>query len=322
MIDKVPFQGTNSFGQFLSWMEGSECKELRLRLDFTGTPGCTTGTPGYSRTKLQLEGVCYLPGKSLGYYRFEKFFPTKGEVDKQAIKSRLESKGFQVVDGYWTEQEMLDYVNATVWMDGSVAEFAKPAELAPKPAAVVGYAAATTKARDFAIKCHGDQEYGNEPYVMHLDAVAEIVRPYGDIAGTVAYLHDVLEDTYTPRQELVDQFGAPVAELVQLITDEPILDRDERKMWANRKLDSIDAKTHGIALIVKVADRLANVRACLKNKDVSKFIMYQNEHPAFKRAAFRQYLCDEIWSELGKLLFPKRAQLLPEHVEMGFHEGN
>lgn len=33
----------------------------------------------------------------------------------------------------------------------------------------------TNKARDFAIKWHGDQKYGDKPYVYHLDQVAEIV---------------------------------------------------------------------------------------------------------------------------------------------------
>ena len=47
------------------------------------------------------------------------------------------------------------------------------------------------EARDYAIAAHGDQKYGEHPYVGHLDAVAEIVRPDGELAVAVAYLHDL-----------------------------------------------------------------------------------------------------------------------------------
>ena len=32
------------------------------------------------------------------------------------------------------------------------------------------------RARAFAVQAHGDQRYGDEPYVVHLDEVAAIVR--------------------------------------------------------------------------------------------------------------------------------------------------
>jgi len=38
------------------------------------------------------------------------------------------------------------------------------------------------RAREFAIKHHADQVYGIHPYIVHLDAVADLVRVYGDIA--------------------------------------------------------------------------------------------------------------------------------------------
>ena len=36
-----------------------------------------------------------------------------------------------------------------------------------------------TRARSFAIAAHGDQTYGDEPYVFHLDAVVELLAPFG-----------------------------------------------------------------------------------------------------------------------------------------------
>lgn len=38
------------------------------------------------------------------------------------------------------------------------------------------------KAREFAVKAHGGQMYGSAPYAVHLDAVAEILSGYGELA--------------------------------------------------------------------------------------------------------------------------------------------
>ena len=37
-------------------------------------------------------------------------------------------------------------------------------------------------ARGFAIDAHADQLYGSKPYSVHLDAVAAIAAPYGELA--------------------------------------------------------------------------------------------------------------------------------------------
>jgi len=49
------------------------------------------------------------------------------------------------------------------------------------------------KARTFAIQHHDKQKYGEHPYAVHLDAVAAIAKPFGAVAVTIAYLHDVVE---------------------------------------------------------------------------------------------------------------------------------
>ena len=55
------------------------------------------------------------------------------------------------------------------------------------------------EARNFAIKAHGHQKYGDSPYVVHLDAVAGTLERFGHAGDTnliaAAYLHDTLEDT-------------------------------------------------------------------------------------------------------------------------------
>lgn len=51
------------------------------------------------------------------------------------------------------------------------------------------------RARTFAIEAHGEQRYGDQPYSVHLDAVAGLLEPYGADAQMIGYLHDVVEDT-------------------------------------------------------------------------------------------------------------------------------
>ena len=53
-----------------------------------------------------------------------------------------------------------------------------------------------------------------------------------------------------------------------------------------------------IALVVKAADRLANARACLSDKNERLKAMYKAEHPMFGKSVFRKGACDEFWAEL------------------------
>ena len=57
-----------------------------------------------------------------------------------------------------------------------------------------------------------------------------------------------------------------------------------------------------LALIVKAADRLANVRACVADGNQRLLEVYRSEHPTFSRAAYRPSLCDTLWAELDSLL--------------------
>jgi guanosine-3',5'-bis(diphosphate) 3'-pyrophosphohydrolase len=57
-----------------------------------------------------------------------------------------------------------------------------------------------------------------------------------------------------------------------------------------------------LLLVVKAADRLANVRACLGDHKRSMWEFYCSEHPVFRTAAYRAGLCDSLWSELDLAL--------------------
>lgn len=157
-----------------------------------------------------------------------------------------------------------------------------------------------TNARELARQAHLGQPYGNDPYIVHLDEVANIVEDYGEDYSIVAYLHDILEDTQITDKDIEAWFGDKVLRNVQLCTDEPGGNRKTRKIRTNLKLSNASIPKYSVGLIVKAADRLANARRCvMNNPDLLK--MYAGEYPEFKKAAYRPGLCDEIWAELDSI---------------------
>ena len=154
-----------------------------------------------------------------------------------------------------------------------------------------------SSARKYAIEKHGNQKYGELPYSVHLDAVAAIASEYGDGAQVVAYLHDVVEDTDTTIQDIEDEFGSVVAGCVEILTDEPGANRKERKEKTYKKMAEVTGELE-LALIVKAADRLANINACIAGNNFDLLAMYKSEQPVFKRSVYRPKLCDSIWNKI------------------------
>jgi (p)ppGpp synthase/HD superfamily hydrolase len=159
------------------------------------------------------------------------------------------------------------------------------------------------QAREFAVRAHGEQKYGQHPYSVHLDAVAAIAAPFGELAQVIAYLHDVVEDTEVSLDEVRATFGELVGECVGLLTDAPGANRKERKSKTYARLAGVAGPAE-LALVVKAADRLANVRACVRDGDAGLWRMYRSEQAAFRGAAFRAGQCDALWDELERLLAP------------------
>ncbi len=157
------------------------------------------------------------------------------------------------------------------------------------------------KAREFAINAHQNQKYGHLPYLVHLEAVVTILNNYGETAQIIGYLHDVVEDTDISCKDIKNIFGDIVADCVNVLTDESGRNRKERKKKTYKKMSHISHKLK-LALIVKAADRLANVQACISGSNNELLNMYKLEHTEFATAVYRQGLCDDIWHMLDKLI--------------------
>jgi (p)ppGpp synthase/HD superfamily hydrolase len=139
-------------------------------------------------------------------------------------------------------------------------------------------------AREFAILHHGDQKYGEHPYVYHLDQVAALLD--NDTEKALAYLHDIREDTKVTYEEIVAKFGYFIADCVEFLTDCQGANRKERKKLTNEKLSKLEGK-YKIVLRVKIADRLANMTESLLSDNISKLEMYNKEMEEFFKAVSR-----------------------------------
>lgn len=153
------------------------------------------------------------------------------------------------------------------------------------------------KARQFAMDAHGQQQYGKQPYIIHLEAVVNNLEGHGEYAQVVGYLHDVIEDTQVTYQDVKNTFGEYIADCVAVLTDEPGVNRKERKTKTYAKMAEVVGDLE-LALIVKAADRLANIQACLDGEHVELLNVYKDEHEAFYNAVYRKDLCEDIWEQI------------------------
>jgi (p)ppGpp synthase/HD superfamily hydrolase len=163
-------------------------------------------------------------------------------------------------------------------------------------------------ARAFADAAHGEQRYGADRYVVHLDEVVAILLEYGwehEDALCGGLLHDVLEDTEVTEPELRARFGDRVTAITAFCTDEPGKSRAVRKERTyarmGRQLDA-GPEWGAEAAAVKLADRLANVRRCVLDGDGRQLGVYQREHPALTIALGGDAAHAAMWRELDGLL--------------------
>lgn len=140
------------------------------------------------------------------------------------------------------------------------------------------------KAKEFAIAQHGAQKYGDRPYSYHLVRVSQVLSEFGyagdEAIAAAGWLHDTLEDTPTTYPMLVSEFGEEVADIVQAVTSEPGENRVDRFRKTALKIQS-----NKKALIVKLADRIANTEAS-RETNPKLYKMYVKEFLLFKELLY------------------------------------
>ncbi|WP_455212646.1 HD domain-containing protein [Kaarinaea lacus] len=121
------------------------------------------------------------------------------------------------------------------------------------------------RAKQFATRAHQRidhrRKYNNQPYHVHLEAVAKLVTTVTDDEEMVAaaWLHDVVEDTPATLEDLEKAFGPSVTQLVKELTDisrPSDGNRAERKAIDRQHIAQASAK----AKTVKLADLIDNCK--------------------------------------------------------------
>ncbi|XP_026793559.3 guanosine-3',5'-bis(diphosphate) 3'-pyrophosphohydrolase MESH1 isoform X2 [Pangasianodon hypophthalmus] len=119
------------------------------------------------------------------------------------------------------------------------------------------------EAISFAAEKHRNQRRKDPdatPYINHPIGVARILSHEGGITDIevlqAALLHDTIEDTDTTFEELEAMFGNKVARIVQEVTDDKTLPKQERKLLQVKHALHCSHQ----AKLVKLADKLYNLR--------------------------------------------------------------
>ena len=139
-----------------------------------------------------------------------------------------------------------------------------------------------TKAFNFALDAHKHQKRdAGEPYIIHPVAVADILTELKLDSATITtgLLHDTIEDTKATYDSVKEEFGQEVADLVNGVTKISALEEkavENSKAENLRKLILATSKDIRI-LLVKLADRLHNMRTLGSVKDESKKIRKAKE---------------------------------------------
>ncbi|MES2980526.1 MAG: bifunctional (p)ppGpp synthetase/guanosine-3',5'-bis(diphosphate) 3'-pyrophosphohydrolase [Pseudomonadota bacterium] len=121
------------------------------------------------------------------------------------------------------------------------------------------------RAYRFADEAHlGQLRNSGEPYITHPIAVAQQCAEWKLDAQALmsALLHDAIEDCGVTKPELIERFGAPVAELVDGLTKLEKLEfntREENQAESFRKMLLAMARDVRV-ILVKLADRTHNMR--------------------------------------------------------------
>lgn len=163
---------------------------------------------------------------------------------------------------------------------------------------------------ELAREAHAPQKRkSGEPYILHPIAVAQIAAAELMLdANTIiaCFLHDVVEDTPHTIEEIKERFGEDVAGLVRVVTKKPKKVYELSKQLDNYKqlLDSLLYDTR--AILVKLADRLHNMRT-LKSMKPEKQMKIAGETDYFYAPLANRLGLYNIKTELENLSFRFRC---------------
>ena len=158
------------------------------------------------------------------------------------------------------------------------------------------------EALEFATEMHEGQvrKYTGEEYIMHPIAVADLVEEYLDeqeepeefvmSAIAIALLHDTVEDTPATEENILERFGAEIAEGVWYLTKTPsfVGNRAVRKELCQARL----AAAPWLIRVIKTFDMMHNATTIEAN-DPKFWIVFKAETIALLEAMGTTHIWEE-----------------------------
>ena len=122
-----------------------------------------------------------------------------------------------------------------------------------------------------------------------------------------ALLHDAIEDQEVPRGMIAEIWGEEVAQIVEEVTDDKSLPKDERK----RKQINTAPKKSNRAKLIKLADKTSNLRAITASPSPEWSVKRRLEYVKWARDVVAAVRGTNEWLEAE---FDKAAEAADEFV--------
>ena len=175
----------------------------------------------------------------------------------------------------------------------------------------------------FSAHAHeGQTRLTGEPYIYHPIAVAKVLADMHMDAQTIsaAMLHDVIEDTKTAKEQILNEFGEEVAELVDgvsKLTHLSFESRIEAQAENFRKMMLAMVKDVRV-IIIKLADRLHNMRTLSVMSSKKRKRIARETLDIYAPIALRLGMHDlrvELEELSFKTIWPNRYEILREAIK-------
>lgn len=177
---------------------------------------------------------------------------------------------------------------------------------------------------DFCVIAHkGQKRKSGEDYAIHPISVAlEVSRLQLDKVSIIAaLLHDVIEDTKFTREDIIDNFGLEVANIVDGVTKFDKIKfekKDIRQVENFRKLFFALSKDVRV-LIIKLCDRLHNIRTLefqKPEKQQSIAIETMEIYAPLAERVGLQNIKKDLQNISFKILQPKEYEYIKQQVDV------
>jgi myo-inositol-1(or 4)-monophosphatase len=155
------------------------------------------------------------------------------------------------------------------------------------------------------------------PYILHPVEAAAIAASITDDMEVIAAaaLHDVIEDTDVEAAQIQAEFGARVRKLVEGESENKRPELPAAATWKTRKSETVEylrSAASNDERIIALADKLSNIRACLRDYEETgdamweKFNMTDKEMQAWYYTSIRDALgtlqSTAAWQEFNALV--------------------